>query len=117
MIAYQVHELLLPDGSSPYAKWFMRLDPQAAAKVTVAKLRLQQGNLSNVKWLRGIGEYRIDWGPDTASILLGKVNISFCCWVAEQKRDNRQISTRHLNFGKNTNSVRRHLKLGDEKWH
>ncbi len=63
MIAYQVHELLLPDGSSPYAKWFMRLDPQAAAKVTVAKLRLQQGNLSNVKWLRGIGEYRIDWGP------------------------------------------------------
>ncbi|MDO8437377.1 MAG: type II toxin-antitoxin system RelE/ParE family toxin [Nitrosomonadaceae bacterium] len=63
MMTYQVHELLLLDGSSPYAKWFMRLDPQAAAKVTVAKLRLQQGNLSNVKWLRGIGEYRIDWGP------------------------------------------------------
>ncbi len=35
----------------------------AAAKVTTAKLRLQQGNLSNVKWFSGIGEYRIDWGP------------------------------------------------------
>lgn len=21
------------------------------------------GNTSNIKWLRGIGEYRIDWGP------------------------------------------------------
>jgi len=23
----------------------------------------QDGNLSNVKWFRGIGEYRLDWGP------------------------------------------------------
>ena len=32
------------------------------------RLRLQnfvwtRGNLSSVKWFRGIGEYRIDWGP------------------------------------------------------
>jgi putative addiction module killer protein len=33
-MSYQVKELLLPDGSSPYAEWF-----------------------------RGIGEYKIDWGP------------------------------------------------------
>lgn len=59
----QVLELLREDGTSPYAEWFDRLDAAAATKVTTAKVRLEQGNLSNVKWLRGIGEYRIDWGP------------------------------------------------------
>lgn len=24
---------------------------------------MQQGNLSNVEWFRGIGEWKIDWGP------------------------------------------------------
>lgn len=62
-MAYHVVELLLPDGSSPYADWFASLEAAAAAKVTVAKLRMQQGNLSNVEWFRGIGEYKIDWGP------------------------------------------------------
>ena len=38
-------------------------DRQAAAKVVTATLRLEMGNTSNVKWLGGIGEYRIDWGP------------------------------------------------------
>ncbi|MHB1591492.1 MAG: type II toxin-antitoxin system RelE/ParE family toxin [Sulfuricella sp.] len=62
-MTYHVVELLLPDGSSPYADWFASLEAVAAAKVTVAKLRMQQGNLSNVEWFRGIGEYKIDWGP------------------------------------------------------
>lgn len=62
-MSYQVHELLLEDGSSPYADWFDSLDPIAAAKITVAKARMEQGNLSNVEWFRGIGEYKIDWGP------------------------------------------------------
>jgi len=60
---YQVHELLLEDGSSPYAEWFASLDAIAAAKITVAKARMEQGNLSNIEWFRGIGEYKIDWGP------------------------------------------------------
>lgn len=62
-MTYQIVELLLPDESSPYADWFASLDAVAAAKMTVAKLRMQQGNLSNVEWFRGIGEYKIDWGP------------------------------------------------------
>jgi len=41
----------------------MGLDTMAAAKITTVKLKLEQGNLSNVKWFRGIGEYRLDWGP------------------------------------------------------
>jgi len=62
-VNYRVVELLLEDGSSPYADWFATLDPVVAAKVTVAKVRIEQGNLSNVEWFRGIGEYKIDWGP------------------------------------------------------
>lgn len=60
---YDVVELLLDNGTSPYNDWFMSLDPVAAAKITVAKLRLQQGNISNIRWFDGIGEYKIDWGP------------------------------------------------------
>ena len=62
-MSYQVKELVLPDGASPYAEWFETLDPIAAAKVSVAAARMEQGNLSNVEWFKGIGEYKIDWGP------------------------------------------------------
>ena len=59
----RVEEYIRPDGSSPYADWFNSLDAQAAAKVVTAKLRMELGNTSNVKWFAGIGEYVIDWGP------------------------------------------------------
>jgi putative addiction module killer protein len=62
-VSYRVEELLLEDGTSPYADWFATLGPVAAAKATVAKLRMEQGNLSKVEWFRGIGEYKIDFGP------------------------------------------------------
>jgi putative addiction module killer protein len=58
-----VEEYIRPDGSSPYADWFNSLDAQAAAKMATAKLRMELGNTSNVKWFSGIGEYVIDWGP------------------------------------------------------
>ena len=29
----------------------------------VRELRMQQGNLSSAEWFRGIGEYKIDYGP------------------------------------------------------
>lgn len=63
MSIIKVQEYLKEDGSSPYQEWFNSLDTQAAAKVTVAKSRLELGNISNVKWFDGIGEYKIDWGP------------------------------------------------------
>ena len=59
----EVREYLTEDGSSPYKNWFDGLDAQAAAKITTAKLRLELGNTSNVKWFDGIGECVIDWGP------------------------------------------------------
>jgi len=59
-----VQEYIREDGSNPFGTWFDDLDPQAAAKVATATLRLELGNTSNVKWIGGgLGEYRIDWGP------------------------------------------------------
>jgi putative addiction module killer protein len=59
----RVEEYVREDGSNPYKKWFDGLDPQSAAKVTTAKLRLELGNTSSVKWFAGMGECVIDWGP------------------------------------------------------
>lgn len=60
----RIIEYLAPNGASPFAAWFNRLDPQAAAKVNVALVRVEMGNLSNVKSVGlGVLEYRIDWGP------------------------------------------------------
>ena len=54
----------LKAGFSPFAKWFSGLDAHAAAKVTVALYRLEQGNLSNVKSVgKGVSEYKIEFGP------------------------------------------------------
>ena len=55
-MSYQIKELLLDDGYSPFAEWFGSLEAVAAAKVRVAVSRMEQGNLSNVEWFRGIGE-------------------------------------------------------------
>ena len=59
----EVEEYLREDASNPYKQWFDGLSSQAAAKVTVAKLRMELGNTSSIKWFDGFGEYVIDWGP------------------------------------------------------
>ena len=59
----KVKEYVREDGSNPYQKWFDSLNAHAAAKVAVAKVRLELGNTSSVKWFDGIGEFKIDWGP------------------------------------------------------
>jgi putative addiction module killer protein len=77
-----IREYIDPDGHSPYAKWFNRLNAQAAAKIATAIFRMEQGNLSNSKGIgEGVFECRIDFGPgyriyfgkdgDTLVILLG----------------------------------------------
>lgn len=49
---------------SPFAEWFGKIPPHAAAKVRTALARMELGNLSNVKGVgRGVLEYRIDYGP------------------------------------------------------
>lgn len=63
LVTHRIKELLLADGDSPFGEWFGSLEAVAAAKVRVAVSRMEQGNLSNVEWFRGIGECKIDWGP------------------------------------------------------
>ena len=78
-----VLEFVARDGSSPFGKWFAELDAAAAAKVTTAVRRMEQGNFSSVKGVgSGVLEYRIDFGPgyriyfgkdgDVLVILLGR---------------------------------------------
>ena len=78
----EIREYIDADGRVPFAKWFDRLDARAAAKVATALVRMEQGNLSNVKGVgSGVFEFRIDSGPgyriyfgkdgDTLIVLLG----------------------------------------------
>ena len=78
----EIREYIDPKGRSPYARWFNRLKAQAAAKVAMALIRMEQGNLSNAKGVGGgVLECRIDFGPgyrlyfgkegDTLIVLLG----------------------------------------------
>ena len=59
-----ITEYIDTKGRSPYARWFSRLNAQAAAKTATALVRMEWENLSNVKDV-GIGvlECRIDFGP------------------------------------------------------
>jgi putative addiction module killer protein len=77
-----IREYLDQHNSSPFAKWFEGLNSPAAAKVTTAMIRIEQGNFSNTKGVgAGVYETRIDFGPgyrvyfgkdeDTIVILLG----------------------------------------------
>ena len=51
-------------GGSPFDAWFEDLNGVAAAKITVALARIEQGNLSNAKSVgKGVLEYRVDFGP------------------------------------------------------
>lgn len=60
----EVREYLDAEGSSPYARWFNRLNAAAAVKIATAVHRVEQGNFSNVKGVgAGVYEYRIDFGP------------------------------------------------------
>ena len=78
----ELREYIDAKGRSLYARWFNRLNAQAAAKVAITLVRMEQGNLSNAKGVGGgVLECRIDFGPgyriyfgkegDTRIVLLG----------------------------------------------
>ena len=78
----EVREYLDEDGRSAFGRWFDRLDSTAASKINIAVVRMESGNLSNVKGVgHGVFEYRVNFGPgyriyfgrdgDTLIILLG----------------------------------------------
>lgn len=60
----EIHYYVSADGRQPFAAWFSDLAPVARAKVTRAIVRLEQGNVSNLKSVgEGVLEIRIDFGP------------------------------------------------------
>jgi len=83
----RLEEYVREDGGNPYQKWFNGLDAQAAAKVTVAKARLELGNTSNLEWFRGIGEYKIDWGPEYRIYLAKEGDALIILFGGSTKRD------------------------------
>ncbi len=48
-------EYLDAEGRSPFSRWFAELNAAAAARVTIALYRLEQGNFSNVEGVGGGG--------------------------------------------------------------
>jgi putative addiction module killer protein len=63
-IPHSAREYLDLGGRSPFADWFNLLSVEAAAKVTAAITRMDQGNFSNAKPVgEGVSESRIDFGP------------------------------------------------------
>ncbi len=107
----RVDELLLDDGSSPFAVWFGSLDPVPAAKVRVAVSRMEQGNLSRIEWFRGIGEYKLDWGPGLR-IYLAKDGVKLIILIGggskkRQQRDIEQALALWEDFKRRKTGIRR----------
>ena len=77
----------------PFAKWFADLDPVARAKVARVLVRMEQGNLSNVKSVgEGVLEYRIDFGPGYRVYLDGDALVILLTG-GTKKRQQRDIET------------------------
>ena len=64
MATRKLVEYLDESGNSAFGKWFSRLNAEAAARITTALYRLEQGIFSNTKSLgKGVFEYKVDFGP------------------------------------------------------
>jgi len=97
----EIREYLDLVGRSPFAEWFDSLNAPAAAKVTTALVRLEQGNFSNAKSLgAGVHKCRIDFGPGYR-VYFGKDGATLVILLGggTKKRQNRDIESA-LNFWK-----------------
>ena len=71
MVTYMLPTIMLDlryyltvDSKAPFEQWFNKLNSAAAAKASIALVRLEQGNVSNVKSVGdGVAEFKIDFGP------------------------------------------------------
>jgi putative addiction module killer protein len=61
---YEIIEYTNDADNNLFREWFFGLETKAAAKVTTAIARLENGNTSNVKSVgAGVYEYKINFGP------------------------------------------------------
>ncbi len=99
------------NGNKRFAEWLEGLDAAAAARVTIALARMEQGNFSKVKGVgSGVFEYKIDFGPgyrvyfgkdgDLLVILIGggtkkwqhqDIAEAQECWAAYKRRKKQEI--------------------------
>jgi putative addiction module killer protein len=95
-----VREYLDQNGPSPFGRWLDALDAQAAAKVTVALARIEQGNFSSVKGVgAGVFECRIDFGPGYR-VYFGKDGETLVILVGggTKKRQQNDIAAAHARW-------------------
>jgi putative addiction module killer protein len=60
----EIRYYVAADGRQPFGEWFADLEPVTRAKIARVIVRMERGNLSNVKPVGGgVLEYRIDFGP------------------------------------------------------
>lgn len=91
LVGLDIREYIDAKDRSPFRKWFDDLNAQAAAKVTIAIARVEQGNLSNVKRVgNGVLEHRIDFGP--AAVCISDVMAT--CWSSCSLEPARNVSSR-----------------------
>jgi putative addiction module killer protein len=64
IMTYEIKEYTNESEKNLFRQWFLDLNARAAAKVTTAIARLENGNTSNVKSVgSGVYEYKINFGP------------------------------------------------------
>jgi putative addiction module killer protein len=86
---FELQQYERQDGFKPFEQWFKSLDNPIRSKVTVALARLESGNDSNVKWFRGIGEFKINQGPGYR-IYLAKVGNQILLLLGGGEKSNQQ---------------------------
>ena len=99
------------NGNKRFAQWLEALDATAAAKVTIALVRMSQGNLSKAKGIgSGVFEFKIDFGPgyriyfgkdgERLIILIGggtkkrqsqDIAMAQECWLVYKRRKKQEI--------------------------
>lgn len=64
MVRYEIKEYINSIGKSYFRSWFEKLGTIAAAKMTAALHKLENGCFSNAKFLgNGVWEFKINTGP------------------------------------------------------
>jgi putative addiction module killer protein len=104
MAVYAVREFVRA-GAPPFGDWFDDLDAVAAAKITAALYRLEQGNFSNVASVGGgVYEYKIDFGPGYRIYFGQEGNALFILLCGGTKKTQRKDIERARRFWREYNA-------------
>ena len=110
----KVLEYLDAQGRSPFGRWFLELNPQAAAKVTIVLVRIEQNNLSNVKSVGGgVFEYKLDFGPGYR-IYFGREGEEFVILLAGGTKQRQQADIKAAQLRWQNHKLR---KREQSTWH